>query len=103
MLLNICSGYERMLCSRIKQHNCRSVIDEKHTNDHVWSFLSFLHYNMIDLPMDIVLLGNNGNIIISTGRHRGGHSCLRMAGAWIGVLVGKVILLPTSRALLFTL
>jgi hypothetical protein len=24
-----------MRCSRIKQHNCRSVIDEKHTNDHV--------------------------------------------------------------------
>jgi hypothetical protein len=68
MLLNICSGYERIQCSRIKQHNYRSVIDEKHTNDHVWSFLGFLHYNMIDLPVNIVLPSSNGNRISSMGR-----------------------------------
>jgi hypothetical protein len=55
MLINICSGYERMLCSRIKQHNYRNVIDGKRTNDHVWSFLGFLHCDMIDLSMNIVL------------------------------------------------
>jgi hypothetical protein len=103
MLLNICSGYERMRCSRIKQHNCRSVVDEKHTNDHVWSFLGFLHYDMIDLPTNVVLLGSNKNIISSTSRCRGGHSCLRRAGAPIGPFVGKMTSLPTCIALLFTL
>jgi hypothetical protein len=103
MLLNICSGYERMRCSRIKQHNCRSVIDEKHTNDHVWSFLGFLHCDMIDLPMNIVLPSSNRNGISSKGRRRGGHNYLRRAVAQIGALVGKVTLLPTSVALLFTL
>jgi hypothetical protein len=78
-------------------------LTKKHTNDHVWSFLGFLHYNMIDLPVNIVLLGSNRNKNSSTGRRRGGHSCLRRAGAWIGALVGKVTSLPTSIALLFTL
>jgi hypothetical protein len=103
MLLNICSGYERMRCSRIKQHNCRSVIDEKYTNDHVWSFLGFLHCDMIDLPVNIVLPSNNWNRISSTIRCRGGHSYLRRAVAHIGALVGKVTSLSTSIALLFTL
>jgi hypothetical protein len=58
---------------------------------------------MIDLPVNVVLLGNNRNRISSTGRHRGGHSCLRRANAWIGTLVGKMTLLPTSIALPFTL
>jgi hypothetical protein len=103
MLLNICSRYERMPCSRIKEHNCRSVIDEKHTNDHVWSFLGFLHCDMIDLPMDVVLLCSNGYRIRSMCRRRGGHSCLRRAGAWIRALVGKVTSLPISIALSFNL
>jgi hypothetical protein len=103
MLLNICSRYERMRYSRIKQHNCRSVIDEKYTNDHVWSVLGFIHCNMIDLPVNIVLLGSNRNRISSTDRRRGGHSCLRRAGARIGALDGKVTSLPTSIALPFTL
>jgi hypothetical protein len=77
MLLNICNRYKRMQCSRIKQHNCRSVIDEKHTNDHVWSFLGFLHYDMIDLPVNIVLPSSNRNRIRSTSRRRGGHSSLK--------------------------
>jgi hypothetical protein len=103
MLLNISSGYERLRCSRIKHHNCRSVIDEKHTNDHVWSFLGFLHCDMIDLPMNIVLFSSNRNGISPTSRRGGGHSCLRRADARIGALVGKVTFLPTSVALLFTL
>jgi hypothetical protein len=103
MLLNICSRFERMRCSRIKQHNCRSVVDEKHTNDHVWSFLGFLHCDMIDLPANIVLLGSNWNRISSMGRRRGGHSYLRRAVAQIGALVGKVTSLATSIALPFTL
>jgi hypothetical protein len=103
MLLNICSRYERMLCSRIKQNNCRSVIDEKHTNDHIRSFLGFLHCDMIDLPMDIVQLSSNRNRISSMGRCKGGHNYLRWAGAQIGALVGKVTSLPTSIALPFTL
>jgi hypothetical protein len=100
MLLNICSGYERMRCSRIKQHNCRSVVDEKRTNDHVWSFL---HYNVIDLSVDIVLSSSNRNQISPTGRCRGGHSCLRRVVALAGALVGKVTFLPTSESPLFTL
>jgi hypothetical protein len=61
-----------MRCSRIKQHNCRSVIDEKHTNDHIWSFLGFLHCDVIDLPVNIVQPSNKRNRISSTGRRRGG-------------------------------
>jgi hypothetical protein len=103
MLLNICSGYERMRCSRIKQHNCRDVIDGKRTNDHVWSFLGFLHCNMIDLSMNIVLHSSDRNRIHPTSRRRGVHSCLRRAAAWVGALVGKVTFLPTSEAPPFTL
>jgi hypothetical protein len=103
MLLNICRRYEGMQCSRITQHNCRSVIDEKCTNDHIWSFLGFLHCDVIDLSMNIVLSSSNRNIISPTDRHRGGHSYLRRAVAWIGALVGKVTFLPTSVAPPFTL
>jgi hypothetical protein len=58
---------------------------------------------MIDPPTNIVLFGSNRNIIISTGRRRGGHSYLRRAGAQIGALVGKVTSLPIRIALPFTL
>jgi hypothetical protein len=81
MLLIICSRYERMQCSRIKQHNCRKVIDGKHTNDHVWSFLGFLNRDMIDLAMNIVLPSSNRNKICPTGRSRGGRNCQRRAAA----------------------
>jgi hypothetical protein len=50
----------------MKQHHCRSVIDEKHTNDHVWSFLGFRHSNMVDTPISIVLFGSNRNRVGST-------------------------------------
>jgi hypothetical protein len=94
MLLNICSRYERMRCSKIKQHNYKSVIDEKDTNDNTWSFLGILHSNMVDSPKSIVLLCSNKNRVGSTGRCRGRHSCLWRAGEWIGALVGIVTTLP---------
>jgi hypothetical protein len=49
---------------------CRSVIDEKHTNDNIRSFLRFFHSHMIDSPTGIVLLGSNRNRVGSTGRGR---------------------------------
>jgi hypothetical protein len=70
MLSDICSRYKRMSYSRIKQHYCRSVVDEKYTNDNIRSFLRFFHSHMIDSPTDIVLLGNNRNRVGSTGRGR---------------------------------
>jgi hypothetical protein len=56
--------------SRIKQHNYRSVIDEKHTNDNIRSFLRFFHDDMVDSPTAVVLLGSNRNRVGSTGRNR---------------------------------
>jgi hypothetical protein len=98
MLLNICSRYERMRCSRIKQNNCRSVIDEKHTNDHIRSFLGFLHSNMVDSPTSIVLLGSNRNKLGSTSRGRCSSSYLISMGAQIGASVGIMSLLSTVVA-----
>jgi hypothetical protein len=92
-----------MQCSRIKQHNYRSVVDEKHTNDHIWCFLGFLHCDVIDLSMNIVLPSSNKNRISPIGRRRGGHGCLKRAVALAGALVGKVTFLPTSEAPPFTL
>jgi hypothetical protein len=74
MVPNICSRYERMGGSRIKQHKCRSVIDEKHTNDNIRCFLRFFHGHMIDSPMGVVLLGSNKNRVGSTGRGRCSYS-----------------------------
>jgi hypothetical protein len=88
MLFNICNRYERMRCSRIEQHNCKSVINETHTNDSI---------NMVDSPMGIVLLSRNRNRVGSTGRHR--CRLLRRVSAWIGVLVGIMTLLTTGIAL----
>jgi hypothetical protein len=76
MLPNISSRYERMRCSRIEQHYCISIVDEKHTNDNIRSFLRFFHSHMIDSPMGIVLLGSNGNRVGSTGRGRHSYSRL---------------------------
>jgi hypothetical protein len=76
MLPNICSRYERMQYSRIKQHNYRSVFDEKHTNDNIRSLLRFFHGHMVDSPMGIVLLGSNRNIVGSMGRGRCSYSGL---------------------------
>jgi hypothetical protein len=101
MLLNICNRYERMRCSRIKQHNCRKVVDGKCTDDHVRSFLGFLNCDMIDLSANIVLPSSNRNRICPTGSCRSGHSCRRRAAAQIGTLVSKVTFLPTSKTLPF--
>jgi hypothetical protein len=90
MLPNICSRYEKMRCSKIKQHNYRSVIDEKHTNDNVRSFLSFFHSHMIDSPTGVVLLGSNRNRISSMGRGRCSYSRLIDTSARIGASVGVV-------------
>jgi hypothetical protein len=98
VLLNICSGYEMMRCSRIKQNNCRSVVDEKHTNDHVQSFPGFLHDNMVDSPMSIVLLGSNMNRVGSTSRGRCSSSSLIGMGACIEASVGVMSLLSTVVA-----
>jgi hypothetical protein len=58
---------------------------------------------MIDVPVNIVLLGSNRNRIGSTGRCRFRHSYLRRAGVLIGALVGIVTVVSTSIALSFTL
>jgi hypothetical protein len=85
------------------ESNNTTVVDEKHTNDNIQSFLGFLHDNMVDSPTSIVTLGSNRNIVGSTGRCRNRHNCLRRAGTWIGALVGTVTTLPTSLALPFIL
>jgi hypothetical protein len=59
-----------MECSGIKQHNSRSVVDEKHTNGNIRSFLHFFHGHMIDSPTGIVVLGSNRNKVGSMGRGR---------------------------------
>jgi hypothetical protein len=79
-------------------HNCRIVVDEKHTNDHVWSFLDFLHSNMVDSSMTIVLLGSNRNRVGSTSRGRCSSSSLIGTGVWIGASVGVMFLLSTVVA-----
>jgi hypothetical protein len=100
MLSNICSRYERMQCSRIKQHNCRSVIDEKHTNDNIRSFLRVFHGHKIDSLMGVVLLGSNWNRVGSTGRGRCSCSGLISTSTRIGTLVGvmsffTIVVAPT--------
>jgi hypothetical protein len=84
-----------MRCSRFKQHNCRSVIDEEHTNDHVWSFQGFLHSNMVDSSMSIVLLGSNWNKVGSTSGGRCSSNSLIGTGAQIGASVGIMSLVST--------
>jgi hypothetical protein len=98
MLPNICSRYERMRCSRIEQHYCRSVIDEKHTNDNIRSFLRFFHSHMIDLLTGVVLLGSNRNRVSSTGRGRCSYSRMIDTSAWIGESIGVMSLFTTAIA-----
>jgi hypothetical protein len=82
----------------MKQHNCRSVIDEKHTNDHIRSFLGFLHGNMVDSPTSIILLGSSRNRVGSTSGGRCSSSSLIGTGAWIGASVGIMSLVSTVVA-----
>jgi hypothetical protein len=103
MLPNICSRYERMRCSRIKQHNYRSVIDEKHTNDNIRSFLCFFHNHMIDSLTGVVLLGSNRNRVGSTGRDRCSCSGLISTSARIGASVGIMSFFTTVVAPMISL
>jgi hypothetical protein len=98
MLPNICSRYERMRCSRIEQHYCRSVVDEKHTNDNIRSFLRFFHSQMIDSPTGVVLLGSNRNKVGSMGRGRYSYSRLIDMSAQIGASIGVMSLFTTAIA-----
>jgi hypothetical protein len=104
MLPNICSRYERMRCSRIEQRYCRSVVDEKHTNDNIRSFFHFFHSHMIDSPMGVVLLGSNKNKVGSTDRGRCSYSRLIDTSAWIGASIGvmslfTIVIAPTVSLL----
>jgi hypothetical protein len=98
MLPNIHSRYERMRCSRIEQHYCRSVVNEKHTNDNNRSFLRFFHSHMIDSPTGVVLLGSNRNRVGSTGRGRCSYSRLIDMSAWIGASIGVMSMFTTLIA-----
>jgi hypothetical protein len=98
MLPNICSRYERMRCSRIEHHYCRSVIDEKHTNDSIRSFLLFFHSHVIDSPMGVVLLGSNRNRVGSTSRGMCSYSRLIDTSAQIGASIGVMSLFTTVIA-----
>jgi hypothetical protein len=95
MLPNIRSRYERMRCSRFKQHYCRSVVDEKHTNDNIRSLLHFFHSHIIDSPTGVVLLGSNRNRVGSTGRGRCSYSRLIDMIPWIGASIGVMSLFTT--------
>jgi hypothetical protein len=98
MFLNICSIYERTRCSRIEQYYCRSVVDEKHTNDNIRSFLRFFHNHMIDSPTSVVLLGSDRNRVGSTGRCRCSYSRLTDTSARIGASIGVMSLFTTVIA-----
>jgi hypothetical protein len=98
MLPNICSRYERMRCSKIEQHYCRSVVDEKHTNDNIRSFLHFFHNQMIDSPTGVVLLGSNSNRVGSMGRGRCSYSRLTDTSERIGASIGVMSLFTTAIA-----
>jgi hypothetical protein len=98
MLPNICNKYERMRCSRIKQHNCRSVVDEKYTNDNIKSFLRFFHGHMIDSPLGVVLLVSNRNRVGSMDTGRCSYSGLIGTSAQIWASVGIMSLFTTIVA-----
>jgi hypothetical protein len=104
MLPNICSRFERMRCSRIEQHYYRSVIDEKHTNDNIRSFLCLFHSHMIDSPMGVVLLGSNRNRVGSRGRGRCNYSKLINMSVRIGASTSvmslfTIVIAPTVSLL----
>jgi hypothetical protein len=67
--------------------------------------LGFLHNNMVDSPMSIVLPSSNRNRVGSRGRGRGRCSCSRLIQVWAqnGAPIGKMTFLYTSIALPFSL
>jgi hypothetical protein len=104
MLPNICSRYERMRCSRIEQHYYRSVVDEKHTNDNIRSFVRFFHSHMIDSLTGVILLGIDRNRVGSTGMGNCSYSRLTDMSARIGASIGvmslfTIAIAPTVRLL----
>jgi hypothetical protein len=74
-------------------------LTKQHTNDHVWSFLGFLHSNLVDLLMNIVPFGSNMNIIGSMGRGRCNCSSLLSTGAWIGTSISEMTHPPQVKHL----
>jgi hypothetical protein len=52
---------------------------------------------MVDLPVNIVLLGSNKNRTGSTCRGRCSYSSLISTGAWIGASVSEMTRVPTSK------
>jgi hypothetical protein len=98
MLPNICSRYERIRCSRIEQHYCRGVADEKHTNDNIRSFLRFFHSHLIDSPLGVVLFGSNRNRVGSIGKGRCSYSRLIDMSARIGASIAVMFLFTTVIA-----
>jgi hypothetical protein len=76
----------------------RGVVDEKHTNDNIRSFLRFFYSHMIDSPTGVVLLGSNRNRIGSTGRGRCSYSRPIDTSARIGASIGVMSLFTTVIA-----
>jgi hypothetical protein len=87
-----------MQCSRIKQHNCRNVVDEKHTNDNIRSFLCFFNSHIIDSPTSVVLHSSNKNRVGSTGRGMCSYSGMIGTSVLIGASVGVMSLFTTIVA-----
>jgi hypothetical protein len=87
-----------MRCTRIKQHYCRSVVDEKHTNDNIRSFLRLFHSHMIDSLTGVVLLGSNRNRVGSMGRGRCSYNRLTDTSALIGASIDVMSLFTTAIA-----
>jgi hypothetical protein len=83
---------------QIKQHYCRCVVDEKHTNDNIRSFLRFFHSHMIDSPTGVVLFGSNRNRVGSMSRGRCSYSRLIDMSARIGASIGVMSLFTTIIA-----
>jgi hypothetical protein len=98
MLPNICNRYERMRCSKIEHHYCKGVVDEKHTNDNIRSFLHFFHRHMIDSSTGVVLLSSNRNKVGSTGRGWCSYNRLIDTSARIGASIGVMSLFTTVIA-----
>jgi hypothetical protein len=87
-----------MRCSKIEHHYCRGVVDEKHTNENIRSFLCFFHNHMIDSPTGVVLLGSNRSRVGSTGRGRCSYSRLIATSARIWASIGVMNLFTTVIA-----
>ena len=94
--MNKCSRYKRMRSSRIKQDNCRGIIDEERTKHDVRGFLGILHCNMVD-PGSSVVLPSSVGITTSSIVGCRGWSLVVAVGILgrLGTVVGIVTLLST--------